>query len=299
MSIAENYRILARLGKQKVRKFGEVFSVEHRETGRQGVLKAVRKSEGHELAADRLRHEARFSFTFPGLPEILDFYESETEIILIRAYEPGIPLDEFWSKVHRRNQLTFLKSFFNKLVPLFARLREDGIVHCDLKPANFLIHETADDFSVSLIDFGLALRLRDQEQRSTLFPLGYAAPELLLNFLDIVDQRTDLFVLGIVTWRLWTGKLPLVHPNPGIYTNLQLTHPLPEDRAIPKELFAILAKMSHKHQFRLPPNKMDQEEVRALLSAAMNERYPSLEKVMEDLENLPGKRSFYQRISLR
>ena len=150
-----------------------------------------------------------------------------------------------------------------------------------------------------LIDFGLAVKRTKTDVRKTLFPLGYAAPELLLNQLDIVDSRSDLFSLGIMIWRLFTGELPLKHPNPSIYTNIQLTHPLPDHVSLPKGLLEILQKMTYKFQFKLPPNKISAAEVKSSLVIGMNQRYQSFSEVSTDLNQLQQKKSFYQRISFR
>jgi len=146
------------------------------------------------------------------------------------------------------------------------------------------------------LDFVLSIRsshVEENRQRKLLFPLGYAAPELLLNHLDIVDQRTDIFALGIVIWQLYAGSLPLVHPNPSVFTNLQLTHPLPEHSEISKKIYLVLFKMANKHQFKIPPNKMDQQEVNRLLVTGMDVRFDSIEEVIDAFE-LIAKKKFWR-----
>ncbi|MFN5845526.1 MAG: protein kinase domain-containing protein, partial [Flavobacteriia bacterium] len=145
---------------------------------------------------------------------------------------------------------------------------------------------------VSLIDFGLALRTFEPNKRSTLFPLGFAAPELILNRLDLVDQRTDLYALGIVIWRLYDGKLPLTHPNPSVFTNLQLTHPLPESDKLPKGLHNLLQKLSAKHQFKTAPNLMDNQAVLAGLKEGMDQRYSELSVFIEEFRSLPKRQKW-------
>lgn len=282
MPIAQHYRILQKLGNQTQRKFGETYLVEHKATAAKGILKSVKKQAGRELIEDRLRREAHFSFEMKGLPQILEFHESESEIVLIRAFVEGQQIDDYWKSLKRKEQLPFLLSFLEKLNPLFIHLSECSIVHCDIKPSNFIIETRENDFEVHLIDFGLALNRLENEKRSTLFPLGYAAPELLLNQLNLVDQRSDIFALGILIWRLFSGKLPLVHANPSIFTNLQLTHPLPEHASIPRDVYRILKKMSAKHQFQLPPSKMKVEDVHDALKEAIDQRYLFLSEVLED-----------------
>lgn len=257
-------------------------------------MKALRTAENDPSIADRLRAEASFSFDFEGLPRTIAFEESASTLFLVRNYVDGIPLDAYWNTLKRKHQIPFLKEFLEKLSPLFQHLEAHDIVHCDIKPSNFLIETASDSFRVHLLDFGLSLRRSEVEKnraRKLLFPLGYAAPELLLNQLDIVDHRTDVFALGVVIWRLLAGKLPLTHPNPSIFTNLQLTHPLPEHAHISKKLHAVLGKMAYKHSFDLPPNRMNPEEVKTLLLRAMNNRFNSIDEVIAAFE--PIRRSFW------
>lgn len=294
MEFSEKYKLVHRLGNQRKRKFGEIYKATDLRTNEMVILKAVRRDNSDPTIENRLRAEASFTFGVSGLPKTIDFEEDDATLFLVRAYAEGIPLDVYWKTLKRKHQLPFLKEFLEKLRPIFDHLTELGIVHCDIKPSNFLIEEVGTSFQVHLLDFGLALRLSEtqiNQERKLLFPLGYAAPELLLNHLDLVDQRTDIFALGVVFWRLLADKLPLTHPNPSIFTNLQLTHPLPEHSAISKKMHAVLTKMSYKHSFRMPPNRMDENEVRTLLRQAMRERYASLEEVITAFA--PLKRGFW------
>ncbi|MCH2224329.1 MAG: protein kinase [Crocinitomicaceae bacterium] len=253
------------------------------------AIKALKKDSTNSLAQSRLRQEATFSFSNDTLPVILDFHEGEREIILVKEYIEGVTIDLFWKQLKNKQRIPFLQKFMYSLIPPLNILNSEKITHCDIKPENILVHGTADSFKVSLIDFGLSIDKHKPEQRSTLFPLGFAAPELLLNQLDIISQKSDIYALGILIWRLFTGKLPLTHPNPSIFTNLQLTHPLPTHESIPRKVFEILEKMTVKHSFKLPPNKMKKEDVIPLLQAAMNQR-PTIEIIAKEFSALKTRR---------
>ena len=293
MEFSEKYKLEKRLGTQRKRKFGEIFLATDVQSGKKVALKAVRTSISDPTNTHRLRAEATFSFDFEGLPKTLNFEETTSNLFLVREFVEGIPLDEYWVKLKRRQRLPFVIELLEKLLPIFSHLKTHNIVHCDIKPSNILIEQVDNSFKVHLLDFGLSLRTSETEEnnaRKLLFPLGFAAPELLLNHLDVVDHRTDIFALGVVLWRLYAGKLPLVHPNPSIFTNLQLTHPLPEHSDVPSKVHKVLQMMSYKHQFKLPPNKMEHDEVRKLLVAAMDERYDSLEEVSQAFRSIEKKR---------
>ncbi len=85
-----------------------------------------------------------------------------------------------------------------------------GVVHRDVKPANFLLSRFGDgEERVLLADFGIARALGDAGLTSTgavMATLAYAAPEVLAG--GEFDGRADLYSLGCALYRLLTGKSP-------------------------------------------------------------------------------------------
>ncbi len=291
----ERYRIIKELGDQKIRKFGTTYLAIDTISQRKVVLKKFIQSKDNVHLFKQVQLESTFDFKEYGLPKVIDYSVNKNISLLVLAYKEGIPIDQFWNKIKRKNRLVFLKEFIHQLIPIFNCLTAQQIVHCDIKPGNVIIEEKDTGFKVHLIDFGMAAR--KNTQRNVLFPLGYAAPELTLNHLPILDHRTDQFSLGILLWKLYTGEIPLSHKNPSIFTNLQITHPLPEHSKLPRKIYRILFKMTKKHPFSVPPNRLNKEEVRELLTQGMSERYASLTEVKKDFEKI--KPLFYQIRSRR
>jgi serine/threonine protein kinase len=287
MSIAETYRIERELGMQQKRKFGRVFLVVQKsDLSKKFILKSLEKSTSNVHLQDRLRNEATFSFDHQQLPTVIQFEESETEILLLLEHKEGLTLDVFWKSVRKKERIKTLKAVLHGLLPAMETLKEQHMVHCDIKPSNILVFEQQGELEIHIIDFGLALNSKESETRKILFPLGFAAPELILNQLNCVDHTTDLYALGITIWRIFAGKLPLTHPNPSIFTNLQLVHPLPEHENIPNDLVKILNKMCLKHAFRTAPNLLPQQEVIATLMRTNSLRFQHLEEMIKEVEKL-------------
>lgn len=293
MDELKKYRIIKELGSQKKRKFGKVYLIEHRENGSKAILKQLDKQSNKHHILDCLRTESEFSFDFKGLPKTLAFVETENEFFLLKSHLEGVPLNEFWLTVPRKQRLETLKQLFQQLSPIMNYLAEKQIAHCDLKPSNILVNKHEQGIDVSIIDFGLALHFPYSEERQLLFPLGFAAPELILNELSLVDQRADYFALGIVIWRLFEGKLPLTHTNPSIFTNLLINHPLPEGDYMPKKLMQLVNVMCSKHAFQRPPNQLNANERKQHLLNAINKRPSTMDELMEALNQIEEKRWFF------
>lgn len=283
MNPAEKYRILEQIDENKKRKFAHVFLTENKISGVKSILKTIHKTEDNLVVQDRLRKEATFSFIVDGLPETLDFFESDSEIFLFKSFQTGITLRDYLEQFRSREKAKKLFEVLEQLEPILDHIHGNQIYHLDIKPGNIIV-DSSRGIRVALIDFGLAFNKNESESRKTLFPLGFAAPELLLNHLDLVDARTDYFALGVSCWTCLQGRMPLIDPNPSITTNLQLTYPLPNLDSKYKALSEVLQKLSAKHQFTVPPNKLSLEEQKNALQKGMNKRYTTYSEFISDFE---------------
>jgi eukaryotic-like serine/threonine-protein kinase len=77
----------------------------------------------------------------------------------------------------------------------------------------------------------------------------------------------------------------LIDPNPSITTNLQLTYPLPNLDSKYKAFSEVLQKMAAKHQFTVPPNKLNTSELKTALLKGMDKRYDTYTAFIADFES--------------
>lgn len=284
MNPTEKYRIIEQIGGPGKRKFARVYLCEEKRTGERVVLKSITKTDSNHHLQERLRKEAAFSFNLDGLPETRDVFESENEILVFKSFHTGIDLKDYIGQFRSKEKAKQLLEVLLAIAPLLNHIHQKQIYHLDLKPGNIIVDSSEKKIRVSLIDFGMALDKNNSDERKTLFPLGYAAPELLLNQLHLVDHRSDYFALGITAWTCLQDKMPLIHSNPSITTNLQLTYPLPELDSPFAPLSQVLQRMAAKQAFSLPPNQMNSKEVERVLTQGMNQRYPHFEDFLIDFE---------------
>lgn len=243
------------------------------------VLKQIKsKHIKNQKVIQLFQNEGKFNFTRKGLPSNVSYLVQSDKHYITKPFVDGETLEK--TKKLKGKQL---KTILLNLVDHLIFLEKNGIVHCDIKPSNIIIQENNE---VHLIDFGLAQFNYKSNLNFVLFSLGFAAPELILNRRNIIDQRTDIFSFGMLIYFLISKKLPFSDSNPSIFTNLQITHPISSSPKIKKELMAIIQKCCAKYQFKLSPNKYSKEELDKRLFAGMENRYLCFEDLKEDLEKL-------------
>lgn len=277
--ISERYEILQRLGNQKRRKFSEVYLIRSKSTGKQAVLKIVTDPSGIPF----LKAEATFSFTSEQLPQVLEYSEEENSAYLILDYKSGVTWKAYLETVPRKAKFDVLCRLLEQLKTVLETLQEKTIAHLDIKPENLLYD--AENDRIALIDFGLAIDYSQPISRKLVFPLGYAAPEVLLNRLHLVDQRSDYFSIAVCIVQLMDGKLPLLHANPSITTNLQLTHPLPDCNALNKAANKAVQQLGAKYAFPTAPNLLRPQEMDKGLEHGIAQRYSTFSDFLNDFKN--------------
>jgi eukaryotic-like serine/threonine-protein kinase len=148
-----------------------------------------------------------------------------------------------------------------------------GIVHRDVKPDNFVLLGNSDEpYGLKLIDFGMAKMEASQGTSGAHTILGtveYMAPEQILA--EAIDARTDVYALGIVMFRLFTGHLPFETHMPADLLRHQLFSSLPPptwlEEGLDPRLERVILTATRKH----PRN-----------------RYEGMQQLLDDLEALIG-----------
>jgi serine/threonine protein kinase len=215
-----HFRVLERLGEGGM---GVVYLAEDTKLKRKVALKMLpAEVAGNQSRLERFRREAEAlaALQHPNIVTVYSIEESDSGPFLTMELVEGRSLRE----VIPRGGLD-LDSFFKIAAPLADALsaaHDRGVVHRDLKPSNIML---TDEGVVKILDFGLAKLRREEaatdsevtelteQEPATLTQDGqvvgtlpYMSPEQVEG--HAVDQRTDIFSLGVVFYQMATGSKP-------------------------------------------------------------------------------------------
>jgi serine/threonine protein kinase len=192
---------------------GAVYKARQLKLDRFVALKILPPDLGREAAfAERFAREARAlaRLNHPQVVAVHDFGESGGLYYLVMEFVDGVNLRQLL----QAGQLEPARAL--QIVPQICEAlqyaHEEGVVHRDIKPENILLDKRG---RVKIADFGLAKLLGHSRAEFSLTgsqqvmgTLDYMAPEQRERPLE-VDQRADIYSLGVVFYEMLTGELPL------------------------------------------------------------------------------------------
>ncbi len=232
---------------------GVVFEAEQHTPRRTVALKTLRDAV---LATDedvrRFRREAQAAaeLDHPGIVKILALGEVDGRIWFTMPLAAGGSLAEHLTEVVGDH--TRAAQVVRDVARAVAHGHARGILHRDLKPSNVLLDARG---VPHVTDFGLARRLErgDEHHTQTGTVLGtpaYMAPEQARGDLLAIDERTDIWGLGVILYQLLSGRPPFVGSGPGDTINrvLNASPPAILDTApgVPRALAVICETCMHK-----------------------------------------------------
>lgn len=209
---------------------------------------AIKRIPKKEQTAPRAIRESRTValLSHPNIVTVHDFLEDDKYFYIVMERISGVVLSNIIDKTKFDWQQAVAATL--QISHALECAHSNDIIHRDIKPANLIM---LPDGRIKVLDFGIS-RLKKRDSLTThdqiIGTLAYISPEQARA--EPVDERSDIFSLGIVAYELLTGVNPfdsethaatifkIIHSNPD--------HPSKIDANIPVEIGDIIMKMLNK-----------------------------------------------------
>jgi len=192
---------------------GAVYKARQPKLDRCVALKILHVHDDDPAFEERFNREARVlaRLNHPNIVTVFDFGTAGPYHFLLMEHIDGVNLRQAMQagRFSPDEALTLVQ----EMCAALKSAHEDGILHRDIKPENILLDSQG---RLKIADFGIAKLVGPEDlqnftltrQDSVLGSPQYMAPEQIESPED-VDQRADIYSLGVVLYELLTGELPL------------------------------------------------------------------------------------------
>jgi len=221
-------------------------------------------------AAARLNH--------PNIVSIYHVGKRRNQHYIVMEYLKGKSLAQLLKSGMKLPLPILLKQMIQVCDALdFAHQR--GVIHRDIKPDNIVL---LDDGPIKVTDFGIAriegselVKTKDETFMGT---ISYCSPEQFKEFSN-VDNRTDVFSLGVVLYQLATRRLPFTGSTPWeVMTSIITKEPI-QPKTLNHELPLRLDRIILKALYKRPEDRFQTAE----------EFKDALEDILMEIEQKPPK----------
>lgn len=248
------YQVLSELGRGGM---GIVFQAYDKQLKEQVAIKLLSPLlSTDQEALERLTREVSLArrVTHPNVIRIHDLSEVNGLHYVSMEYFGGTNLKEH---LKRSGPLSLLSAYqiLSQVCDGLEAAHSQGVIHRDLKAQNIMIGASG---QIKIIDFGLARSMRLEGMTATGLIMGtpeYMAPEQVAG--KHVDERTDIYALGVMLFEMLTGRLPFTGDSAIAVGFQQMKDPPPAPRSInpqiPESVERIILKALEKnpiHRYR-------------------------------------------------
>jgi serine/threonine protein kinase/Flp pilus assembly protein TadD len=265
-TFAGRYQIIEELGKGGM---GKVYKVFDQEVQAKMALKLIKPEvSADKNTIDRFRNELKIArdISHKNICRMYDLGREAGNYFITMEYVSGEDLKSF---IRRARQLVVATAILiaKQVCDGLAEAHRVGVVHRDLKPGNIMIDKEG---NAKIMDFGIARSISVKGITGAGVMIGtpeYMSPEQVGG--KEVDQRSDIYSLGIILYEMLTGQVPFEGDTP-FTVGVKQKSEIPKDpqelnAQIPDDLSRLILKCLDK----------DREK-----------RYQSAEEVRSELEKI-------------
>jgi serine/threonine protein kinase len=244
-----DYHIMRLLGRGGM---ARVYLGYDRRLDRYAAIKVIDPGERRNPdSAERFRREAQAiaRLQHPNIVIIYQFGEEEDVYYMAMAFVEGLDLFDVLAGYASHKEWMPYDDVVRVVREVGSALdyaHESGVIHRDIKPSNIMLDRAG---HVVLMDFGLALSVKEGSLGETFGTPHYMAPEQVESSAKAVPQ-SDLYALGVVTYEMLAGRVPFLDESAMSLAMMHVQKPPPSPRAfnpdLPPALDTVLLRMLAK-----------------------------------------------------
>ena len=215
----------------------------------------------------RKESQAAAGLSHPNIVNVYDVGKEGNIHFIVMELIDGKSLSQI---IEEKGKLDYNEaiSIAKQVASALSLAHKNQIIHRDVKPHNILITNSG---TAKLADFGIARAVSRESlaegSEKIMGSVHYFSPEQARG--AYVDERSDIYSLGIVLHEMLTGKVPFDGDNPISIALMHINNPIPSVcesvKGIPPQLEKVIEKATQKYQ---------------------SDRYKSADEIIEDLDNI-------------
>jgi eukaryotic-like serine/threonine-protein kinase len=193
---------------------GVVYAAQQDRPRRTVAIKVLRRGFRHPEIVKRFEREAEVlgRLQHQGIAQVFAFHPGDRQAPahLVMELISGPPITEYVQA--RGLSVADRVAMLANVCDAMHHAHERGVIHRDLKPANVLVSE---DGWPKILDFGIARATGLDVQSGVhtshgqiIGTLAFMSPEQLRGAVGDVDRRSDVYAIGVLLFRLITGRMP-------------------------------------------------------------------------------------------
>ena len=257
------YEILEKIGEGGM---AIVYKAKDRLLNRYVAIKILRPEftkDDQFIENFRKESQAAAGLSHPNIVNVYDVEKEGNINFIVMELIDGKPLSQL---IEEKGKLNYKEAIniTRQVASALSLAHKNQIIHRDVKPHNILITSSG---TAKLADFGIARAVSrasiEEGNDKIMGSVHYFSPEQARG--AYVDERSDIYSLGIVLYEMLTGKVPFDGDNPISIALMHINDPIPPVKGIPPQLEKVIEKATDKYQ---------------------SNRYKSADEMIEELDNI-------------
>lgn len=257
------YEILEKIGEGGM---AIVYKAKDRLLNRYVAIKILRPEftkDDQFIENFRKESQAAAGLSHPNIVNVYDVGKEGNINFIVMELIDGKPLSQL---IEEKGKLNYKEAIniTRQVASALSLAHKNQIIHRDVKPHNILITSSG---TAKLADFGIARAVSrasiEEGNDKIMGSVHYFSPEQARG--AYVDERSDIYSLGIVLYEMLTGKVPFDGDNPISIALMHINDPIPPVKGIPPQLEKVIEKATDKYQ---------------------SNRYKSADEMIEELDNI-------------